>query len=67
MKRTRDYYDYEARRSRSFLVKICDYGVAIMLLTGVVYSTYLDIQGRFKPSSVELLAAKHAATKSVVE
>jgi hypothetical protein len=35
----------------------------------VLYSTYLDIGERFKPSNAELLAAKHAtaAAETVVE
>ncbi len=61
MKRTRDYYDFEPQRSRSVMVKLCDYGVAIMLLSGVVYSTYLDIEGRFKPVETRLLTAKQIA------
>ena len=69
MKRTRNYSDFEERRTRAFLVKVCDYGVAIMLLIGVGYSTYLDIEARFKPSAHALLAAQHAETnaKSAIE
>ena len=69
MKRTRNYSDFEERRTQSFLVKVCDYGVAIMLLTGVAYSTYLDIEARFKPSPHERLAAQRAETntKSAIE
>ncbi|RCW85310.1 hypothetical protein [Phyllobacterium bourgognense] len=60
MRRTRNYSDFEERRTRSFLVKVCDYGVAILLLIGVGYSTYLDIEARFKPSEHALLAAQRA-------
>ncbi len=60
MKRTQDYYDDDNRDARSFLVKVCDYGVAVLLLAGVLYSTYLDVQGRFKPTDEEILAARHA-------
>ncbi|MEK1886670.1 MAG: hypothetical protein AAAB35_03630 [Phyllobacterium sp.] len=60
MKRTRDYYDDENRDARSFLVKICDYGVAVLLLAGLLYSTFLDVQGRFKPSNQEIVAARQA-------
>ncbi|CAN7477249.1 hypothetical protein LJR231_003269 [Phyllobacterium sp. LjRoot231] len=69
MKRTRDYYDFEDKRIRSFLVKVCDYGVAVMLLTGIVYSTYLDMEARFKPSDIKVSTAPRpaAAIKSVIE
>lgn len=69
MKRTRGYYDDEGRHTRSFLIKVCDYGVAVLFVAGVLYSTYLDIEGRFKPSDTKLLSAKHAtiATETVVE
>jgi hypothetical protein len=60
VKRTRGYYDDEGRHTRSFLVKVCDYGVAVLFVAGVLYSTYLDIGNRFKPSNAELVAAKHA-------
>lgn len=50
------------------MVKLCDYGVAIMLLSGVVYSTYLDIEGRFKPAETRLLTAKQTvAAQSTIE
>jgi hypothetical protein len=64
MRRTRNYSDFDEKRTRSFLVKVCDYGVAIMLLIGVGYSTYLDIEARFKPSAHELLAAQRAETNT---
>jgi hypothetical protein len=69
MRTTRKYSDFEERRTRSFLVKVCDYGVAIMLLIGVGYSTYLDIEARFKPSAHDLLAAQRAeaSTKSAIK
>jgi len=69
MKRPRRYSDFEERRTRSFLVKVCDYGVAIILLAGIAYSTYLDMEARFKPSTRELLAAQHAeaTAKSAME
>lgn len=69
MKRNRDYYDDEGRHTRSFLVKVCDYGVAVLFVVGVLYSTYQDIGARFKPSNAELLAAKHAkvAAETVIE
>lgn len=60
MKRTRDYYDDEGRHTRAFLVSVCDYGVAILFVAGVLYSAYLDIGNRFKPSNAELVAARHA-------
>jgi hypothetical protein len=62
MKKTRDYYDYEPLRSRSIMVKLCDYGVVILLLSGVVYSTYLDIEARFKPTQTKVLTAKQTAS-----
>ena len=64
MRRARNYYDFEERRTRSFLVKVCDYGVAILLLVGVGYSTYLDIEARFKPSAHEQLAAQGVETNT---
>ncbi|PSH62914.1 hypothetical protein CU102_24530 [Phyllobacterium brassicacearum] len=69
MKTTRGYYDDEGRHTRSFLVKVCDYGVAVLFVAGVLYSTYQDVGGRFKPSNAELLAAKHAriAAETVIE
>ena len=47
------------------MVKLCDYGVAIMLLSGVVYSTYLDIEGRFKPAETRL--KQTVAAQSTIE
>jgi hypothetical protein len=69
MKRTRGYYDDEGRHTRSFLIKVCDYGVAVLFVAGVLYSTYLDIEGRFQPSDTKLMSAKHAtiAIETVVE
>ncbi|MDR6634003.1 hypothetical protein J2X72_002803 [Phyllobacterium sp. 1468] len=64
MRRLRNHYDFEERRTRSFLVKICDYGVAIVLLVGIGYSTYLDIEARFKSSAHEQLAAQGAETNT---
>ncbi|UGY10506.1 hypothetical protein [Phyllobacterium pellucidum] len=64
MKKTRDYYDDDSRDARSFLVKVCDYGVAILLLVGLFYSTFLDVQGRFKPSNAEIVAARQAKIAS---
>lgn len=60
MKRTRGYYDYEGRHTRLFLIKVCDYGVAVLFVAGVLYSTFLDIEGRFQPSDTKLLSARHA-------
>lgn len=69
MKTPRGNYDNEGRHTRSFLVKVCDYGVAVLFVAGVLYSTYQDIGERFKPSNNELLAVKHAriAAETVVE
>jgi len=70
MKRIQDYYDDESPDARSFLVKVCDYGVAVLLLAGILYSTFLDIQGRFQPSNDEIVAerqAKIAAEHAKVE
>jgi hypothetical protein len=69
MKRYRDCYNDEGRHTQSFLVKVCDYGVAALLVAGIVYSTYQDIGARFKPSNAELLAAKHAkvTVETVIE
>ena len=60
MKRILDYHDDEGADARSFLVKVCDYGVAVLLLAGILYSTFLDVQGRFQPSNEEIVAARQA-------
>jgi hypothetical protein len=50
-------------------IRGCDYGIAVLFVAGVLYSTYLDIGNRFKPSNAELLAAKHAriAAETVID
>lgn len=69
MKRTRGFYDDRERRARSFLTKVCDYGIAVLLLAGVLYSTYLDIQGRFAQIDSQQFASKQAKAtiKSAIE